>query len=107
MRSLTAIPLVLAEWLRYLLAVDDEGKPMQLSSDPMLEKLQGQLAGITPGMPESADGKLEPILSNPILFGTDLTEAGLAPKIEKMFSGLLAGPGAVRRTLHGYISGTF
>ena len=106
-RSLTAIPLVLAGWLRYLLAVDDEGKPMQLSSDPMLEKLQGQLAGITPGMPESADGKLEPILSNPILFGTDLTEAGLAPKIEKMFSGLLAGPGAVRRTLHGYISGTF
>lgn len=104
-RSLTAIPLVIAGWLRYLLAVDDNGQPMELSSDPMLEKLQGQLAGITLGAPESADGKLEPVLSNPVLFGTDLVKAGLAPKIETMFKELLAGPGAVRRTLQRYVSG--
>ncbi len=104
-RSLTAIPLVIAGWLRYLLAVDDNGQPMELSSDPMLEKLQGQLAGITFGAPESAEGKLEPVLSNPVLFGTDLVKAGLAPKIGTMFKELLAGPGAVRGTLHRYVSG--
>ncbi len=104
-RSLTAIPLVIAGWLRYLLGVDDNGQPMELSSDPMLGKLQDQLAGIALGAPESAEGKLEPILSNPVLFGTDLVKAGLAPKIEAMFKELLAGPGAVRRTLHRYVSG--
>ncbi len=104
-RSLTAIPLVIAGWLRYLLAVDDEGRPMQLSSDPMLEKLQAQLAGVKLGEPESAAGKLAPILSNPVLFGTDLTEAGLAVKIEEMFVRMLAGPGAVRETLHMVVGG--
>ncbi len=104
-RSLTAIPLVIAGWLRYLLGVDDNGQPMELSSDPMLGKLQDQLAGITLGAPESAEGKLEPILSNAVLFGTDLVKAGLAPKIEAMFKELLAGPGAVRGTLHRYVSG--
>ena len=103
-RSLTAIPLVIAGWLRYLLGVDDNGQPMELSSDPMLGKLQDQLAGIALGAPESANGKLEPILSNAVLFGTDLVKAGLAPKIEAMFKELLAGPGAVRGTLHRYVS---
>ncbi len=103
--SLTAIPLVIAGWLRYLLGADDEGKPMELSSDPMLEKLKSQMAGITLGDPASAEGKMEPILSNPVLFGTDLVRAGLAGKIEGMFGELLAGPGAVRKTLHRYMEG--
>ena len=36
----------------------------------MLETLQSQLQGITLGVPESADGKLQPLLSNAVLFGT-------------------------------------
>ena len=102
--SLTAIPLAIAGWLRYLLAVDDEGKEMNVSSDPMLVVLQNQLAGVKLGDPESADGKLTEILSNKVLFGSDLNEIGLAEKVEGMFKELIAGPGAVRATLHKYMA---
>ena len=101
---LTAIPLVIAGWLRYLLGTDDQGRPMACSSDPMLEALQTQLAGVELGDPASAPGRvLEPVLSNPALFGTDLTEAGLADRIAGMFREMLAGPGAVRGTLEKYL----
>lgn len=102
-QDLTAIPLAIAGWLRYLMAVDDEGKEMAVSSDPMLEELQKQMEGITLGNPDSCEGKLAPILSNPVLFGLNLVEAGLSEKIEGMFRQLIAGPGAVRETLHGYM----
>ena len=101
--SLTAIPLAIAGWLRYLMAVDDEGKEMSVSSDPMLAELQKQMEGITLGNPDSCEGKLAPILSNPVLFGSNLVEVGLAEKIEGMFRQLIAGPGAVRKTLHEYM----
>lgn len=102
-KDLTFIPLTIAGWLRYLLAVDDSGEAMECSSDPMLQILQEQLSGITLGHPESAAGKLEAILSNPELFGTNLVEAGLYPKIEAMFRELLTGKGAVRKTLEDYL----
>ena len=57
-KSLKAIPLVLAAWLRYLLALDDNGKEMAVSSDPMLGELQGALKSVKFGKPESADGVL-------------------------------------------------
>ena len=47
--SLTAIPLALAGWLRYLLGVDDEGRDMAVSPDPMLEQLQQALTGVKLG----------------------------------------------------------
>jgi len=102
-RSLTFIPLAIAGWLRYLLAVDDGGQPFSCSSDPMLEELQSQLAGVKLGEPAGLDGKLEPILRNPVIFGSDLVEAGLAEKIEGLMKELLAGPGAVRATLEKYL----
>lgn len=103
--SLVYIPLAIAGWLRYLLAVDDAGKPMECSSDPMLATLQGQLAGVKPGEPDSAsDAVLAPVLSNPALFAVDLCEAGLAGKIGGMLREMLAGPGAVRGTLEKYLS---
>lgn len=102
-QDLTFIPLVLAGWLRYLLAVDDRGEPMEPSPDPMLGALQSRLAGVRLGEPESAAGRLAPILSNSVLFGTDLVRAGLAPKIEGMFRELIAGPGAVRAALRKYL----
>ena len=102
-KTLTYIPLVIAGWLRYLLAVDDEGKPFPCSGDPMLAELQEKLAGIALGQPESAKGKLEGILRNPVIFGSDLVEMGLAQKIEGMLGELLAGPGAVRATLRKYL----
>ena len=101
--SLTAIPLAIAGWLRYLLAVDDNGERFELSPDPMLPVLREQLSGLVFGEPESLTDQLRPILSNPELFGMDLYEAGIGVKIEEMIREMLAGPGAVRRTLHGWL----
>ena len=103
MNSLVGIPLAIAGWLRYLLAVDDEGKEMPVSSDPMLATLQAELAGVELGKPESCKGKLDGILTNAVLFGSDLKAAGLAEKIEGYLSELLEGPGAVRKTLVKYL----
>ena len=97
--SLTAIPLALAGWLRYLLGVDDEGHDMAVSPDPMLGQLQQALTGVKLGQPQSVHGAIRPILENKVLFGVNLYEAGLAEKVERMLSEMLAGPGAVRATL--------
>lgn len=101
--SLTFIPLAIAGWLRYLLAVNDEGNPFECSGDPMLDELQAKLSGVTLGNPDSISGKLDNILANPLIFGSDLVELGLAGKIEGMVKELLAGPGAVRTTLKKYL----
>ena len=37
-KNLKLIPLVFAGWLRYLMAVDDNGEKFELSPDPLLEK---------------------------------------------------------------------
>ena len=102
-KSLTFIPLAIAGWIRYLLAVDDEGKAMELSGDPMMDSLQKQLEGVKVGDPESLGEKIRPILSNEVLFGSDLMALGLGEKIEAMVKEELAGPGAVRETLRKYL----
>ena len=102
--DLTFIPLALAGWLRYLLAVDDNLEPMNVSSDPMLEELGKTLEGIKVGDVDSYKGQLKAILSNPNLFGVDLNEAKLADKVEGMFLELIAGKGAVRETLKKYLA---
>jgi fructuronate reductase len=101
--QLTYIPLAIAGWLRYLLAVDDTGSPMECSPDPMLDTLQAQLRGVTLGDPDSVAGKLPLILSNPAIFGVDLIRAGLAGKIEAFLREMLSGPGAVRSTLQKHL----
>ena len=66
----------------------------------MLETLQTQLASVELGKPETATEEvLRPILSNKTLFGVDLYEAGLAEKVTEDLKKMLAGPGAVRKTL--------
>ena len=97
--TLNAIPLAIAGWLRYLLGVDDAGREMAVSPDPMLPALQAALEGVKLGDPESADGRVEAILQNANLFGVDLAAAGLDQKVKAYFKALLAGPGAVRATL--------
>jgi len=98
--ELKYVPLALAGWLRYLLAVDDAGNPMACSSDPMLHTLQEQLAPVKLGQPETAtEAVLRPILSNKALFAVDLYAAGMADAVTRDLKRMLAGPGAVRRTL--------
>ncbi len=97
--ELVAIPLVIANWMRYLLAVDDEGKSFDPSPDPLLEELQGHLDAVVLGGDVDAHAALEPILSNSAIFGTNLYETPLAARVEELFTKLVAGPGAVRTTL--------
>ena len=96
--ELEGIPLAIAAWLRYLLAVDDAGQPMDVSPDPMKESLQDALKAVRFGEPDSAEGALKPILSNPVIFAADLYETPLAGKIEKAFRAMLV-PGGVRKSL--------
>lgn len=98
--DLKLIPLVQAAWCRYLLAVDDAGKAFTPSPDPLLTEVQAYLTDVRVGDPESGKGKLKPILSNKNIFGVDLYEVGLGGKVEAYFEKMLAGEGAVRRTLH-------
>ena len=100
---LTAIPLGIAGWLRYMLAVDDEGKKYELAPDPMNEEIQKQLKDIVIGQPETFKDQLKPILSNERLFFTDLYKDGIGEKIETMFREMIAGPGAVKATVHKYV----
>ena len=101
--KLTAIPLGIAGWLRYMLAVDDEGKKYELAPDPMNEELQEQLGDIVVGKPETFTDQLKPILSNERIFFTDLYKDGIGEKIEEMFREMIAGSGAVKTTIHKYV----
>lgn len=102
--DLTALPLAIAGWMRYLLAVDDQGAEMEVSPDPLKEDLQKRLEGIVWNSPDSYQGQLKAILSNEVIFGSNLTETGISDKIEKYFVELIAGKGAVRHTLHKYMN---
>lgn len=106
--SLTLIPLVIAAWLRYLTAIDDEGKPMERSADPMLSEMDRHInpdwfAGKAPfGVNEREE--VRAVLTNAELFGTDLVSAGLADKVIEYFTAMLDHPGAVRGTLRKALS---
>ena len=101
--SLKLIPLVFAGWLRYLMAVDDEGKAFTLSADPLLSEVCPYVEGIKLGESVDAETILKPVLSNSKIFGVDLYEVGMAELVCSYFSELIAGPGAVRKTLEKYV----
>ena len=103
-KKLTAIPLAIAGWCRYLLGVQDDGEAFERSSDPMLAELTEVMKGIELGKPETYHGQLKSILSNENIFGIDLYKAGIGEKIEEMFLEEIAGPGAVRTVLKKYMA---
>lgn len=103
--SLTMIPLVQAGWLRYLMAVDDNGNAFEPSPDPLLEEAQKYVAEFKLGESYSEAAiaeKVMPLLKNAQIFGVDLEEVGLAGKVISFFAELIAGVGAVRETLKKY-----
>lgn len=101
--ELKAIPLAIAGWLRYLLGVDDNGEPIEISADPLKDELCAHLAGIELGKPESYNGQLKDILSNETIFGSDLCKLGMDKLIEEIFVKEISGKGAVRATLKEYL----
>ena len=104
LNTLVSIPLAVAGWLRYLLAVDDNGNAFEVSADPLKDDLQAKLATIKFGAPDSCTDQLDSILSNASIFGSDLTKTVLADKVKAYFKAEIAGPGAVRKTLHDAVN---
>jgi fructuronate reductase len=105
--DLKKIPLVFAGWLRYLMGVDDNGNPFELSPDPLLDTLRSQMNSFCLGSDQNTEviveQRLKPILENQDIFGVNLYEAGLAPLVCTYFQEMLAGPGAVRKVLEKYV----
>jgi len=101
--KLTAVPLGIAGWLRYIMGVDDEGKAYELAPDPLAEEVHARLADVKFGVPSSLTDQLRPVLSNESIFFTDLYAAGIGEKTEEMFREMIAGPGACKKTVYRYM----
>ena len=101
---LTAIPLGIAGWLRYMLGVDDMGNTYELAPDPMVPEIQAALSSVVFGDPSSLTDQLHPILSNEKVFFIDLYKAELGEKIEGMFREMIAGKGSTKATIHKYMN---
>ncbi len=99
-KDLVGIPLALASWLRYLLAVKDNGEIFTPSSDPLLDELKGILKDVKLG---DSGVKLDKILSKEDIFGLDLTQIELGERVEVYFNEMIASTGAVRATLKKYL----
>ena len=102
--NLVLIPLVLAGYARYLKALDDNLKPFEPSSDPLLAELQAIVAPLEVGKTDQDYSCLKNLYTRKDVFGLDLYEAGFGEQIEGMVKELFAGKGAVRQTLHKYVS---
>lgn len=102
-KDLKMIPLVFAGWLRYLMGVDDEGKPFELSPDPLLNTVRPYVAGLELKENQDVETAVAPVLKMKQIFGVDLYEAGMADIVCGYLKELTAGPGAVRATLKKYV----
>ena len=101
--DLKYIPLVFAGWLRYLMAVDDNGTAFDPSPDPLLSTLRPVFASCRLGdMPQDLSF-LDELLSNESIWGVNLFSVGLADLVKDYFQQLTAGPGAVKATLEKYL----
>ena len=103
-RNLVLIPLTLAGYARYLKGLKDDLTPFEPSPDPMLQELQAIVAPLEIGRDDQDWSPLKKLYSRSDVFGLDLYEAGLGQQIEGMVKELYAGKGAVRATLHKYVS---
>jgi fructuronate reductase len=100
--DLKLIPLVLAGWIRYMMAIGDDGEAFELSPDPLTDTVRPVVENIKLGDTVDADA-LKEILTNTKIFGVDLVEIGMADKVVGYFNELIAGVGAVRATLKKYV----
>ncbi len=102
--NLMALPLGIAGYLRYLMGIDDQGKAYDLAPDPLADELHAQLSTLVLGDPSSLKDQLNPILSNESIFFCNLYEDGLGVKIENLLREMIAGTGAVKKTIQKYMA---
>jgi len=101
--ELKMIPLVFAGWLRYLMAVDDQGKAFTPSADPLLETASAYVADYRLDVSPKDLSGLDKLLSNEKIFGVDLVKIGMADQVKNYFAELSSGTGAVKATLEKYV----
>ena len=99
--SLRMIPLVFAGWLRYLTAIGDDGKEFTLSPDPLMDQVRPFVSTLALGKAVDREAVM-PILKNEKIFGSDLSEIGLADRVLDLLDEMMTGAGAVRATLKKY-----
>lgn len=102
-KELKKIPLVFAGWLRYLMAIDDEGKAFDLSPDPLLDSVCPYVKNLSLTENQDVEAAVAPILKMEQIFGLDLYEAGLAELVCQYLKEMTSGTGAVRKTLKKYV----
>jgi len=101
--NLKLIPLVFAGWLRYLMAVDDEGRAFTPSPDPLSETAGACMKEFAlNSTPKDLSG-LDRLLSNDKIFGVNLVQNGMSELVKKYFAELSSGVGAVKATLEKYV----
>lgn len=103
-RNLEIIPFIFAGWLRYLMAIDDNGKAFELSPDPLLPDVCKYVEKIQIGKEVDVHSAVEDLLKKKEIFGVDLYDAGLAEKVENYFAKLCMKNGAVRSVLHEVVT---
>lgn len=103
-RNLEIIPFIFAGWLRYLMAIDDNGKTFELSPDPLLPDVCKYVEIIQIGKEFDVHSAVEDLLKKKEIFGVDLYDAGLAEKVENYFAKLCMKNGAVRSVLHEVVT---
>lgn len=104
MNELVLIPLVLAGYARYIKGIDDNGNAFEPSPDPLLEELQEIVKDLEVKQGEQDMSCLKKLYSRTDVFGLDLCQTQLIDRILEMASELFNGNGAVRATLHKYVS---
>jgi len=103
--ELEYIPLFIAGWLRYLMAVDDKGNPFTPSPDPRLDELMQKLSGIKLGDAGGFSERIKAILADKTLFGINLNACGLGNKVEAYFNKMVSRVGAVQEVLEQVLRG--
>lgn len=100
LNELDLIPLVQAGWIRYLMALNDNGEAFTLSPDPLLEEVLPIANQLSLDEEQDVASIIEPLLKNEKIFGLDLTETVLGDKVIAYVTALTDGKGAIRKTLH-------
>ncbi len=102
-KSLKLIPLVFAGWLRYLMAIDDQGNSFTLSPDPLLDTVTPYVKDYSLDDTPKDLSKLDELLRKDSIFGVDLLSIGMGDLVKQYFAELSAGTGCVAKTLKKYI----
>lgn len=103
-RQLTFIPLIFAGYARFLAGVDDNLQPFSFAPDPLQPELTRILSGLKVGASDNDWSCLKQFFCRTDVFDLNLYEVGLGEKCEEFTKELFEGPGAIRKTIHKYVS---